>query len=422
MRQSREKPGSPGGIRVMERLDELATCTSEHSALTRLYLTREHSAAVAMVRGWMEDAGMSTEVDDAGTLIGHYPGRGPDAPVLLIGSHIDTVRNAGRYDGNLGVVIAIEAIAALHAAGNVFDFAIEITAFGDEEGVRFPVTLTGSRSLADTFEPANLDAVDRAGISLRQALLDFGCNPEGVAGLGRDPHKTLAYVEVHIEQGPVLEAEDLPVGVVTAINGASRFKVDIDGKAGHAGTVPMGLRQDAGAAAAEMILAVEAVGASSTDLVATVGNCELRPGAVNVIPGSAHFTIDIRSPDDSRRLAAIADLTARFEAIAARRGVVIEMRKTYEEPAARCDPRLIGEFEAALGERGLPERLLPSGAGHDGLAMVSLCPIGMLFVRCRGGVSHNPAEAVRADDVGIALDVLVNFLRRLPCPLSPLPA
>jgi allantoate deiminase len=422
MRRSREKPGTAGGIRVMERLDALATCTSEQSALTRLYLTAEHSNAIVMVRGWMEEAGMSTEVDDAGTLIGHYPGRTPDAPVLLLGSHIDTVRNAGRYDGNLGVVVAIEAVAALHAASDVREFAIEIAAFGDEEGVRFPVTLTGSRSLAGTFEPDNLDAVDRGGISLRRALLEFGCNPDGVAGLGRDPARTLAYVEVHIEQGPVLEAEGLPVGVVTAINGASRFKVDIEGKAGHAGTVPMGLRQDAGAAAAEMILAIETVAASSDDLVATVGNCELRPGAVNVIPGSAHFTIDIRSPDDSHRLAAIGDLTARFDAIAARRGVKVEMLKTYEEPAARCDLRLIREFAAALANIGLPERRLSSGAGHDGLAMVSLCPIAMLFVRCRGGISHNPAEAVRTDDVSTALDVLVGFLRRLPSSLCSLPA
>jgi allantoate deiminase len=304
-------------------------------------------------------------------------------------------------------------VAALRHAADIFDFAIEILAFGDEEGVRFPVALTGSRALAGTFEPRNLHAVDKAGISLRQALLDFGCNPDRVAGLGRDPRKTLAYIEVHIEQGPVLEAEDLALGVVTAINGASRFKVEIGGKAGHAGTVPMNLRLDAGAAAAEMILAVEAVAAASNDLVATVGSCELRPNAVNVIPGSAHFTIDIRSPDDSHRLAAIDDLATRFETIAARRGVAIQMQKTYEEPAARCDPRLIGELEAALGQANLPQRLLSSGAGHDGLAMVSLCPIGMLFVRCKGGISHNPLEAVRVDDVSMALEVLLNFLHRL---------
>jgi allantoate deiminase len=417
MRWSADQIPAQAGARVMQRLDELATCSSEAGALTRLYLTPEHGRAVAMVRDWMETAGMSTELDDAGTLIGHYAGRRPDAPVLLLGSHIDTVRNAGRYDGNLGVVAAIEAVAALHEAGDVLDFAVEIAAFGDEEGVRFPVTLTGSRSLAGTFEPANLGAVDKAGVSLRQALLDFGCDPDGVASLGRDPARTLGYVEVHIEQGPVLEAEDLPVGVVTAINGASRFKVDVTGKAGHAGTVPMTLRQDAGAAVAEMILAVESLATGSADLVATVGNCEFRPGAVNVIPASAHFTVDIRSPDDAHRLAAIAELTARFETIAARRRVRLDLAKTYEEPAARCDPRLAAEFEATLTGMGLPVRLLPSGAGHDGLAMVALCPIAMLFVRCRDGISHNPAEAVRTDDVATAVAVLTGFLRRLPVSL-----
>jgi allantoate deiminase len=422
MRRSQEKPASPAGSRVMERLDALAACSSEPGALTRLYLTPEHRQAIILVRGWMAEAGLTTEIDDAGTLIGHYRGRTPNAPVLILGSHIDTVRNAGRYDGNLGVITAIEAVAALHDAGEVLDFAIDIAAFGDEEGVRFPVTLTGSRSLAGTFEPANLDAVDRAGVSLRQALLAFGCDPDGVSRLGRDPGKTLAYIEVHIEQGPVLEAEDLPVGVVTAINGASRFKVEVAGKAGHAGTVPMGLRQDAGAAAAEMILAIESVAAASNDLVATVGSCEFKPGAVNVIPASAHFSIDIRSPDDAHRLAAIAEIEARFEAIAARRRVDVAIAKTYEEPAARCDPRLIGEFAATLGDVGLAERLLSSGAGHDGLAMVSLCPIAMLFVRCRGGISHNPAESVRSADVGMAVDVLVRFLRRLPSSLPKLAA
>ena len=416
MRCVAQSEGSPGGIRVMARLDELATCSSEHSALTRLYLTGEHRAAIDMISGWMREAGMRTHVDDAGSLIGRYPGRDPDAPVLLLGSHIDTVRNAGRYDGNLGVVIAIEAVAALHASGEKLAFAIEVTAFGDEEGVRFPVTLTGSRSLAGNFEPGNLDAVDKAGISLRRALAEFGLDPDGVAHLGRDPGKTFGYVEVHIEQGPVLEADKLPVGIVTAINGASRFKVDIDGKAGHAGTVPMGLRLDAGAAAAEMMLAIETVAATSEDLVATVGACELRPGAVNVIPASAHFTIDIRSPDDAHRLAAIEDLRARFEAIARKRGVKVDVQKTYEEPAARCDPGLMRVFETALTSLGLPIRLLSSGAGHDGLAMVSLCPIAMLFVRCRGGISHNPAESARTDDVSTALDVLVAFLRRLPLP------
>jgi allantoate deiminase len=419
MKHAHQTAGDRGGARVMARLDELATCSSDQGALTRLYLTREHRQAIDLVSGWMELAGMRTHVDDAATLIGCYAGEDPDAPVLILGSHIDTVRDAGRYDGNLGVVIAIEAVAALHAAGERLPFAIHVAAFGDEEGVRFPVTLTGSRSLAGTFDPASLDAVDKAGISLRQAVIDFGCDPDGLASLGRDPKSTLGYVEVHIEQGPVLESENLPVGIVTAINGASRLNVEIGGMAGHAGTVPMRLRRDAGTAAAEMMLAIEAAASSSDDLVATVGTCELRPGAVNVIPASASFTIDIRSPDDGLRARGIADLTAHFGAIAERRGVGVDVKATYAEPAARCDPRLIAEFDAALRIRGLHVRHMPSGAGHDGLAMAGLCPIAMLFVRCRGGISHNPAESARTDDVSSALDVLIAFLRRLPCPLPP---
>ncbi|PRH88454.1 allantoate amidohydrolase [Labrys okinawensis] len=416
MRLALATSATSGGARAMARLDELAACSAEEGALTRLYLTPEHAAAIALVKGWMEEAGMSTELDAAATLVGRYPGATPDAPVLILGSHIDTVRNAGRYDGNLGVIVAIEAVAALHQAGERLPFAIEVTAFGDEEGVRFPVTLTGSRSLAGTFQPDNLDATDKAGISLREALVQFGCDPDAVSRLGRDPARTLGYVEVHIEQGPVLEAEDLPVGIVTAINGASRFKVDLTGKAGHAGTVPMGLRLDAGAAAAEMILATELITTTSGDLVATVGACEFRPGAVNVIPGSAHFSIDIRSPDDAIRNAAVAELIARFETIAARRGVTFAIHKTYDEPAARCDPRLIETFEAAVAAVGLKPLKLSSGAGHDGLAMISLCPIAMLFLRCKGGVSHNPAEAVLTEDVGAALEVLLGFLKRLPAP------
>ncbi|WP_448949961.1 allantoate amidohydrolase [Labrys neptuniae] len=407
-------PVIPGGIRAMTRLDQLATCSSDDGALTRLYLTPAHADAVALVRGWMEEAGMATHLDAAATLIGRYPGVHPDAPVLLLGSHIDTVRNAGRYDGSLGVIVAIEAVAALHRRGEKLPFAIEVVAFGDEEGVRFPVTLTGSRALAGTFQPGNLDATDKAGVSLRQALSDFGCDPDAVRTLGREAGRTLGYVEIHIEQGPVLEAENLPVGIVTAINGASCFKVTLTGKAGHAGTVPMGLRLDAGAAAAEMMLATELITATAGDLVATVGACEFLPGAVDAIPGSAHFTVDIRSPDDRIRNEAVATLTARFETIAARRGVKLAIEQSHDQPAARCDQRLIATLEAAVASTGLKRLRLASGASHDGLAMAGLCPIAMLFVRCKGGFSHSPAESVRIEDVSAALEVLIGFLRRLP--------
>ena len=322
------------------------------------------------------------------------PGERPGQPTLLLGSHIDTVRDAGHYDGNLGVVAAIEAVAALHAAGERLPFAIEVIAFGDEEGVRFPSKLTGSRAVAGTFEPQSLDITDQHGVHLEAALRSFGCDPAAIPALARRREDVLGYVELHIEQGPVLEELKLPVGIVTAIAGASRFRIEVVGEAGHAGTVPMSLRKDALAAAAEMILAVErrAAGATEPALVATVGAVEASPGAPNVVPGKATFALDIRAPIDADRLKAIEELVAAFATLAARRHVRVKVEKFYDEPAVACDPGLVEALEAAVQRAGLAPHRLPSGAGHDGLAIAALCPIAMLFVRCKGGISHNPAE------------------------------
>jgi allantoate deiminase len=356
---------------------------------------------------------MAAEIDAVGNVVGRYEGFRPGLPALLMGSHIDTVRNAGKYDGNLGVVAAIEAVVALDAVGERLPFAVEVLAFGDEEGVRFPVTLTGSRAIAGTVEAKALAATDADGVSLEAALKAFGCDPAAIATAARTPEQVLAFVELHIEQGPVLEAEGLPVGVVTAIAGASRFTVEVAGFAGHAGTVPMALRKDALAAAAEMILAVEAEARATAELVATVGRIEALPGAINVIPSKVRFTIDIRSPDDAVRAAAIGRLERAFDDIAVGRGVGVEMRRSYDEAAARCAPWLVEQLAAAVERSGIRPRLLPSGAGHDGLAMAALCPIGMLFVRCKGGISHNPAESITAADAGAAVRVLLDFLRHL---------
>jgi allantoate deiminase len=405
------------GTTVMRRLEELARFSSEAGsdagALTRLYLTPEHKAAALQVSAWMREAGMKTEIDAAGNVVGRYEGAGgAGAPALLLGSHIDTVRNAGRYDGNLGVVVAIQAVAELHARGERLPFAIEVIAFGDEEGVRFPVTLTGSRAVAGTVDPLALDAEDADRVSLREALRTFGCNSDALPRVARRPENVLAYVEVHIEQGPVLEAEGLPVGVVTAINGASRFTAEVEGAAGHAGTVPMALRRDALAAAAEMVLLVERLATETGDLVATVGRIEATPGAVNVIPSGARFTIDIRSPSDETRTLAVARLREGMEELAGRRGIGFRLDKTYDEAAAVCAPWLVAQLEAAVARAaGLHPRRLPSGAGHDGLAMIALCPIGMLFVRCAGGISHNPAESITTEDADVAACVLLDLLR-----------
>lgn len=400
------------GRAQMARLADLARFSSERDALTRRYLTPEHRGAADLVAGWMREAGMTAAIDAVGNVVGRYPGARPDAPALLLGSHIDTVRDAGRYDGTLGVVTAIEAVARLHAAGERLPYAIEVLAFGDEEGSRFPVTLTGSRAVAGTFDTATLDAVDPDGVRLRDALIGFGCAPDDIPTIARRAGDVLAYCEVHIEQGPVLEAQGLPVGIVTAIAGGSRFKVAVDGVAGHAGTVPMSLRRDAVCAAAEMILAVEALALRTPGLVATTGVIAADPGAVNVIASDAFFTVDVRSDDDTVRRTAIAAFEHDFRAIARRRRVGVEIRRTYDQPAALCHPALVAQFEDAVRRAGIAPLRLVSGAGHDGLAMRALCPIGMLFVRCRGGISHNPAESITAADAACAATVLLDFLRR----------
>jgi allantoate deiminase len=411
-----ERDGATPGAALMRRLDELAEFSSEKNALTRLYLSPEYKAAALQVMAWMSEAGMETMIDAVGNVVGRYAGRTPDLAALLLGSHIDTVRNAGKYDGNLGVLAAIAAVAELHRAGERLPFAIEVIAFGNEEGVRFPVALTGSRTVAGALDPADLDAEDKDGISVREALQHFGCHPFDIPAIPRRREDVLGYVEIHIEQGPVLEAEGLPVGVVTAINGASRFEVDVKGHAGHAGTVPMGLRKDALAAASEMILAVERRGAATPALVATVGRIEAQPAAVNVIPDETCFTIDIRAPADADRIAAIGDIEREFRTIAARRGVGVDMKRTYEESAAACEPWLVEQLEAAVARTGIRPLRLPSGAGHDGLAISALCPIGMLFVRCKHGISHNPAESITVEDADTALRVMLDFLRSFQPP------
>ena len=411
-----ERDGLARGVELMRRLDELAAFSSEKDGLTRLYLSPEYKAAALKVMAWMSEAGMKTMIDAVGNVVGRYNGRVPDKPALLLGSHIDTVRNAGKYDGNLGVLIAIAAVAELNRMGERLPFPIEVIAFGNEEGVRFPVALTGSRTVAGTLDPADLDAEDRQGISVREALRHFGCNPFDIPSIKRRRDDVLAYTEIHIEQGPVLEREELPVGVVTAINGASRFEIDVRGNAGHAGTVPMGLRKDALAAAAEMIVAIERRGAATANLVATVGRIEVRPAAVNVIPDWARFTIDIRAPVDANRMRAINDLEREIRAIALGRGVAVEMKRTYEEAAASCEPWLIEQLAASIDRAGIRTVRLPSGAGHDALAIASLCPIGMLFVRCRGGISHNPAESITVEDADVALRVTLDFLRHFSRP------
>ncbi len=309
-----KQDASTGAARIVARLDELNGASDDEGALTRLTLSPAHARAAAMVRAWMEEAGLSVRLDSVGNVVGRREGASPGAKTLIIGSHIDSVRNAGRFDGPLGVILGVEACARLAARAKAPPFAIEVVAFGDEEGVRFPTSLTGSRALAGTFDPASLESLDARGVSRRDALLAFGCDPSRAAQEARDPASVLGYVELHIEQGPVLESKGLALGLVTAINGGSRGEISIEGSAGHAGTLPMTMRHDALAAAAEIVLAIEAVGKTRPDLVATVGRLEVPNGAVNVVPGRARLSIDVRSPRDEDRLQAVEDIRARSRA------------------------------------------------------------------------------------------------------------
>ncbi len=400
----------------MARCDALAQCSEEAGALTRIVLSPEQLAATALVTAWMQQAGMAVKADAIGNVIGRYEGDRPGLPCLMFGSHLDTIRNAGKYDGMLGVVAAIDCVQALADAGKRLPFAIEVIGFADEEGVRFGATLLGSRAVAGTFDAKLLEARDGAGVTFADAMRAYGLDPQRIADAARRPNEVLAYAELHIEQGPVLEAEGLPVGVVTAINGFSRARLTITGQAGHAGTVPMALRRDALAAAAECVLAVEAIARGEPELVGTVGRIEAGPGAINVIPGHAMFTLDVRSPRDAVREGGLATMLERCEAICAKRGLPLAVERLQDHPATACAGWLMQQFDSAVAAEGGRVLHLPSGAGHDGMAMRAIADIAMLFVRCEGGISHNPAEAITEADAATGARVLSRFIENFQVP------
>ena len=403
------------GARAWSRLEALRLFTDEPGKITRLYLSPSHVKSIDFIKDEMQTAGCdSVHVDALGTVVGRYEGRTPGLPALLIGSHIDTVVDGGAYDGALGVIAGIGVVEQLKMSGERLGFAIEVLAFGDEENVRFPANLTSSRALAGTLPPGDLEARDENAVSIRSALLEQGFDPAGMPALRRDPGSVIGYVEVHIEQGPVLEAENLPVGIVTAINGATRLALTVKGEPGHAGTVPMALRKDALTAAAEMALAIERIGRAHNDVVATVGRFQALPGAVNVIPGDVRFTLDTRSPDDATRETVVRSITAACKAIAAERRVSLAIAPMSSAKATPMAPAFITRLSEAVAHHQIAPRLLPSGAGHDAMAMAELCPAGMLFVRCKGGVSHSPLESTTEADCEKAIQILVDFVKRLP--------
>lgn len=399
------------GDEIVGRINRLGTISETPAHLARVFLTSEHRAAADLILTWMRDAGMQAHLDAVGNVCGRYEGERPGLPCLMLGSHYDTVRDAGRWDGPLGLITAICCVADLHMRGRRLPFAVEVTGFADEEGVRFASTLLGSRAVAGTFNEGVLASKDRAGISMRDALIQFGLDPDHIGAAARIRSELLAYIELHIEQGPVLETRNLPVGVVTAIAGATRLAAKLTGMAGHAGTVPMALRRDALTGAAECISKIEEL--CRTDeggLVGTVGYIHAEPGATNVIPGQVHFTIDLRAPTDAHRKRAVTDIVRHIEAIAKRRKLALQLDVTHENRTVPCAPWLKAQVAAAVAAEGYPVFELPSGAGHDGMAMVDIADIGMLFVRCRGGISHHPDEHVDVVDADAGARVLLRLI------------
>ena len=382
---------------VVERCDELAELTEEEGRLTRRFGTPALRAAGERVAEWMQAAGLEARRDAVGNVIGRR-GAGPS---LMLGSHLDTVRDAGRYDGMLGVLVALAC--SERAPGPV-----EVVAFADEEGTRYGTAYLGSAAAAGRFDPAWLERRDADGVAMRDALREFGGDPGAIGSARRDD--VLGYVEVHIEQGPVLEARGVPVGVVDAIAGQTRARVTFTGAPGHAGTVPMDLRRDALVAAAEWIVAVEEHGRRIEGLVSTVGEAAVVSGASNVVPGRVVVSLDVRHGEDAVRSAACAALRERAEAIGAARRIEVAWEEVQSTATVACSPELTASLAAAVEAAGNPLVRLVSGAGHDAAMMAAVAPVAMLFVRCAGGVSHDPAESVEVGDVATAIDVLDRFL------------
>ena len=386
----------------------IAACTDVPGTITRTFLSPATRDVHDLLRAEMETLGMSVRIDSAGNLRGTYAGSGNG--ILLFGSHIDTVPDAGAYDGILGVAIPLALLRAFH--GRELPYAIEVIAFSEEEGVRFRLPLIGSRAVIGTLNPDDLARTDAAGISIAEALRGFGLEPDNLADAQPTPG-TSAYLECHIEQGPELEAEDLPLGVVETIVGQARYELTFLGKANHAGTTPMRLRHDALAAAAQFIIAAERLAKSSDGLVATVGVITASPGAINIIPGRAMCSLDIRHASDSVREQMTERLLAETRSECVQRGIELQVKKTSDQSSVAMDPALIAGLMQAAEEAGYAPRRMNSGAGHDAMILAEKAPAAMLFLRTPGGVSHHPSEAVALEDLQAAMETCRRFLDRL---------
>lgn len=391
-----------------QMLDALGRVSDEEGKLTRTFLSPAMRRANALVGDWMREAGLAVREDAVGNLIGRQEGPKAGAKTLLLGSHLDTVRDAGRFDGPLGVLLPIVALQELKRRGVTLPFAVEVLGFSEEEGVRFASAYLGSEGFTGRLKAKTLGLRDGDGISVGEVL--------GKIARPKPAHRRkdlLGYVEVHIEQGPVLEAKGLAVGVVSAIAGQSRFRLTWTGKAGHAGTTPMVLRRDALAGAAEFTLSAEKLARSTAGLVATVGAMTVSPGAANVIPGQVVHTLDVRHASDAARRKALLALGRSAAQIARKRGLAVRWQRTQDNGAVACSPVLTARLEQSAKAVQGRSLSLVSGAGHDGVVVSQLTPIAMLFVRCRDGLSHHPDEYASPADLGVALRVMVDFLERL---------
>jgi len=402
---------TPEARLILDRCDELAAISSAPDRLERVHLSPEHAAANALVAGWMEEAGLSTWQDAAGNQCGRMEGATPGLPALLLGSHIDTVPDAGRYDGMLGVLLAIQVASRLRSVD--LPFALEVVAFSDEEGTRFGTALLGSRALAGTWDDEWWNLTDKDGISLAEAFQDFGLDPARLPGAFRRPEQLVGYLEAHIEQGPILEDADRRLAVVTSIAGARRFELVMTGKAGHAGGTPFDRRRDALVGASELVVEIERL-SKQHEVIGTVGRMQAFPGGVNVIPGRAEFSLDLRAEFDDDRDAVLQAIHDAGLAIASRRGLEFEQHELYRADAVVCDLDLRAAVEAGIRSTGDSDPLaFWSRAGHDGMAVVAVTPFAMLFLRCRGGVSHHPDESVLVGDVAAALEAFTGAVTTL---------
>ena len=407
--------------RLVRRLDDLGRVSDEPDRLARTFLSPAMKRANALVAEWMKEAGLKVRQDAVGNLIGRVGGAGRGAKTLLLGSHLDTVLDAGRFDGALGVLLPIVALGELRRRGVRLPFAVEVLGFSEEEGVRFASAYLGSKGFTGRLRAADLKLRDARGISVGETLARLSGQRSGRIALPGAAHRRkdlLGYVEVHIEQGPVLEARKLAVGVVSGIAGQTRARLAFRGRAGHAGTTPMGLRRDALAGAAAFVLAAEACARGDPSLVATVGSLLVSPGASNVIPADAVLTLDVRHPRDPARRQALRQLFARARRIARERQLTLEWRQTQDDDAVACSRPLTALLARSVRAQQGRSVELTSGAGHDGVVMSAMASIAMLFVRCRGGLSHHADEYAAPADVEVALRVIVDFLERLAATIA----